>query len=250
MGLESGSFISNLQISNPTTGDPVSQGDDHLRLIKSVLKTQFPGSSGTGFSKAIIATEDEINYLDGVTSNIQSQINAASSSIPAGTRMLFVQYAPPAGWTLVTDFADHMLRIVNTTGGGYGGVDSPILNSKVYPHTHAASGSSVLTVNNNSAAHAHYYTTNDPGNHSHTYSRPRPSGATWEIGSYSNLATESDWASGGAGAHTHAGWTDNTTITHNHSGSVSTSVSVSANTGNNASDWRPRHVNAIICQKV
>ncbi len=42
MGLESASYIDELNSSNPTATDPVSQGDDHLRLIKSVLKTSFP----------------------------------------------------------------------------------------------------------------------------------------------------------------------------------------------------------------
>jgi hypothetical protein len=38
MGLETGSVISDLVITNPTAGDPVSQGDDHLRLLKTVIK--------------------------------------------------------------------------------------------------------------------------------------------------------------------------------------------------------------------
>lgn len=37
MGLESTSTISGLNSSNPTSGDNVAQGDDHLRLIKTVL---------------------------------------------------------------------------------------------------------------------------------------------------------------------------------------------------------------------
>ena len=42
MGLESATYIDELNSSNPATSDDVSQGDDHLRLIKSVLKTSFP----------------------------------------------------------------------------------------------------------------------------------------------------------------------------------------------------------------
>jgi len=45
MGLETASYISELVDTNPTASDPVSQGDDHLRLIKSVLQTQFSGLS-------------------------------------------------------------------------------------------------------------------------------------------------------------------------------------------------------------
>ena len=75
MGLETGNFISNLVASNPEETDLVNEGNNHIQLIKSVLKKTFPGSSGNGFNKAIIASEDEINRLDGVTSNIQAQIN-------------------------------------------------------------------------------------------------------------------------------------------------------------------------------
>ena len=33
MGLETATYISQLVATNPTSSDPVSQGDDHLRLI-------------------------------------------------------------------------------------------------------------------------------------------------------------------------------------------------------------------------
>jgi len=42
MPLESASFITQLVSTNPPGSDQVSQGDDHLRLIKTVLKAQFP----------------------------------------------------------------------------------------------------------------------------------------------------------------------------------------------------------------
>lgn len=43
MGLESGTYLDDLVISNPDGAvDPKSQGDDHIRLIKTVLKNSFP----------------------------------------------------------------------------------------------------------------------------------------------------------------------------------------------------------------
>ena len=42
MGLESATFISDLNTSNPTSTDVLSQADDHLRLIKAAIKTTFP----------------------------------------------------------------------------------------------------------------------------------------------------------------------------------------------------------------
>lgn len=44
MSLESASFISGLDATNPTAGDQTKQGDDHLRLIKGVLQACFPNA--------------------------------------------------------------------------------------------------------------------------------------------------------------------------------------------------------------
>ena len=61
MGIESASYISELDDTNPVVGDPVGEGDDHLRLIKTVLQTQFSGLSGT---TAVTTSEAELNYND------------------------------------------------------------------------------------------------------------------------------------------------------------------------------------------
>jgi hypothetical protein len=54
MGIESGNFITNLNSSYPLSSDNVSEGDDHLRLIKNVLKKTFPaGSNDTGPDQAV-----------------------------------------------------------------------------------------------------------------------------------------------------------------------------------------------------
>lgn len=42
MGLETANFIGQLVSTNPTNLDQKSQGDDHLRLLKEVLKNTFP----------------------------------------------------------------------------------------------------------------------------------------------------------------------------------------------------------------
>ena len=61
MGLETATYISQLVDTNPTSSDPVSQGDDHLRLIKSVLQDQFT----TLGAAAVTTTAAELNLLDG-----------------------------------------------------------------------------------------------------------------------------------------------------------------------------------------
>ena len=64
MGLETGTYISDLNSSNPVAGDPVNEGDDHLRLLKSTVKATFPSVTG-----AVTSTHTELNKLDGVTAN-------------------------------------------------------------------------------------------------------------------------------------------------------------------------------------
>ena len=54
MGIESGNYITNLDSSNPLSSDNVSEGDDHLRLLKNVLKKTFPaGTNDVGPDQAV-----------------------------------------------------------------------------------------------------------------------------------------------------------------------------------------------------
>lgn len=87
MGLETGSTISSLITSNPTSSDPVNQGDNHIRLIKAVLQEQFPGSGGLGFNTAITTTETELNSLhnSGIENLVASVHVDASGNVGIGT---------------------------------------------------------------------------------------------------------------------------------------------------------------------
>lgn len=84
MALETSTYISGLVASNPTSTDPKAQGDDHLRLIKSTILATWPNITG-----AVTATHTELNYVVGVTSAIQTQINtkytAGSTTQALGT---------------------------------------------------------------------------------------------------------------------------------------------------------------------
>lgn len=46
MALETGSYINDLVVTNPTSTDPKSQGDDHIRLQKTAIKDCFAGFTG------------------------------------------------------------------------------------------------------------------------------------------------------------------------------------------------------------
>jgi len=63
MSLEAATYISGLNANNPVgASDPKSQGDDHLRLIKSTVLNSFPNITGP-----VLSSQTELNYLDGVT---------------------------------------------------------------------------------------------------------------------------------------------------------------------------------------
>lgn len=83
MPIEQAQFIGDLDETYPLQDDVVSEGDDHLRLTKTVLKTTFPGAAGEGYAKEITATEDELNYVHGVTSPIQDQLVGISGDYVA-----------------------------------------------------------------------------------------------------------------------------------------------------------------------
>lgn len=46
MGIESATYLSQLDPANPAGSDPLADADNHLRLIKSVLKNTFPNLDG------------------------------------------------------------------------------------------------------------------------------------------------------------------------------------------------------------
>ena len=100
-------YLDDLNSSNPAAGDNVSEGDDHIRGIKNVLKLTFPNVDA-----AVNATPTELNYVDGVTSAIQTQIDTKAplaSPTFTGTPVL------PTSTTGVTQSADDNSTKLATT---------------------------------------------------------------------------------------------------------------------------------------
>lgn len=59
MPIESATYVTSLVAANPTATDDRSQGDDHVRLIKSCLLATFPNLTG-----AMTATHTVLNGLN------------------------------------------------------------------------------------------------------------------------------------------------------------------------------------------
>lgn len=75
MALETGTYIDDLVVTNPTGADDRSTADDHLRLIKSTIKNSFPQIAGE-----VTATHIEMNILAGVTAN-STELNLLDGAV-------------------------------------------------------------------------------------------------------------------------------------------------------------------------
>ena len=111
MGLETATYISQLVDTNPTTSDPVSQGDDHLRLIKSVLQDQFT----TLGAAAVTTTAAELNLLDGVTTLAPEGTAVLSTGETGTTKFLRVDGDNSSSWQVPPD-----TNTTYTAGDGLG----------------------------------------------------------------------------------------------------------------------------------
>ena len=179
---------------------------------------------GTNFNLAL--TQTTIAAGDGISvATVGSAVTITNTSnFVSGTRIPFAQAAAPTGWTQdTTDNAtNRMLRVVNTTGNGVGGSESPILNNTVPSHTHTFTGTAL-------AAHTH----TDSG-HSHSIT-------TYNVLTQGGPNATPIWYSTAAG-------TTGTGYAAISSNSAGTPAGTNAtNTG--AADWTPRYIDLIICAK-
>lgn len=76
MTVESATYIDELDDTLPAGSDQKAEGDNHIRLLKTVLQASFPNVSG-----AANPSDAELNYLVGVSSAIQTQINNTNSTV-------------------------------------------------------------------------------------------------------------------------------------------------------------------------
>ena len=80
MALETATYINGLNTANPAATDPLSQADEHLRLIKSTIKATFPNVTGP-----VTKTQAQLNSTpaaaaitsNGSTPSLASGITAA-----------------------------------------------------------------------------------------------------------------------------------------------------------------------------
>ena len=76
MAVDTATTIAGFDTAKPESSDPKSEGDGNFRHIKSVLKTTFPYVTGV-----VTPTLAQLNYLAGVTSDLQTQIDAKLAKV-------------------------------------------------------------------------------------------------------------------------------------------------------------------------
>lgn len=96
MTIESASYVSQLNSAYPAVGDPKSEGDDHLRLIKSAVVATFPNVAG-----AVTATHTTLNTI-GVTQPTTDVSTAVASTAHVTAKILAATMTPAQGVGNVT----------------------------------------------------------------------------------------------------------------------------------------------------
>lgn len=170
MALESGTYINSLNASNPASTDGLGQADDHLRLIKSTIKSTFPN-----LDAAMTASEDDLNLMTGISGTTPTtgqivQVNAGGTlgladqadTFPTGGIIMWSGTIAtiPTGWALCdgTNGTPNLTGrfVVHADGSTYapgatGGSDSVALTEANMPsHSHTFSGTT-----NTTGAHTH-----------------------------------------------------------------------------------------------
>ena len=81
MSLDSAAWVTQLDSNNPTVTDPVNQGDDHLKMIKLVLKNSFPSTSTSAIVPSMSGQTGKFLTNDGTDASWGSP----AAGDPAGT---------------------------------------------------------------------------------------------------------------------------------------------------------------------
>jgi hypothetical protein len=222
LAIETANYISDLVSANPPGTDALGQADDHIRLIKGVLKNTFPN-------------------INAVCNATPLQLNGYF--VPQGAIIMWSGASAPTGWALcdggtysksdgsgsvqTPNLTDKFIiasgvKAVGSTGGASSSTPTITVTNVGSTLTQANLPSYNLTVTDN----GHVHTASDSG-HPHSYSAPNTSnqqggapGSSYTFTNFVGTATSSTGfanvsiasattgitvASGGSGtAHTHA----------------------------------------------
>lgn len=184
MAIESATYLSDLNVANPPGSDPVGQADDHIRLLKSVLKTTFPNLTGP-----VTSTQVQLN-LGVIPTGCILMWSGSTASVPSGYALCnggTYSKSDGSGSVVVPDLRDRFIvgagstYAVAATGGA-------VSNTPTITVTNEA----VALTTNQLPAHTHANTLNDSGHthtatqvaHTHTYNQTGSNGGAYAAGSF------------------------------------------------------------------
>jgi microcystin-dependent protein len=157
MALESGTYISDLVITNPDGTDTRSQGDDHIRLIKKTIKNSFPNINGP-----VTMTDEQLNSIAGVGifcfPGMITMWSGSVGAIPAGWKLCNGVGTISTGGAVPNLVGRFIIGSATNGGGTYNvGATGGTKDSVVVSHSHVAT--SVVT----DPGHTHTGATNAGG---------------------------------------------------------------------------------------
>lgn len=116
MGLETGTYISDLTPTWPTGSESKSQGDDHLRLIKSVLKNTLPTATKPFYFPTVEETTASL-VLDATDQNNVIELDTTATTLTITLPSTLT--AADKGWqcTIVKVSTDANAVIVSPSAG-------------------------------------------------------------------------------------------------------------------------------------
>jgi len=137
MALESGTFVSDLVSSNPPGTDPKNQGDDHLRLVKSVLQASFPNATKAFYFPGVQAKSANYTVL-AADENDLFVVNASGA-----TRTITLPTSPATGFIVSVSKDDASGNTVIVDGGGaetINGAATSVLTTRYQLETYQFNG--------------------------------------------------------------------------------------------------------------
>lgn len=195
MGLETAEFIDGLTESWPLGSDRRREGDDHLRLIKRVLKNTFPN-----LDAAVTATPEQLNAVPDALADVIAEIilhlepagviklwSGSIGSIPAGYALCDGNNGTP---NLTDQF---IIGAGNTFAAGTSG--GSVATGSAGSHTHTIQGTALTT--SQIPAHAH-----QQKNYPTTVGSVTRAGSVWTA-STTQDGTSLTETEGGGQPHTH-----------------------------------------------
>src|SRR5882672_11204563 len=102
MPLETASYISDLVTGNPAATDGLNQGDDHLRLLKTVIKNTFPNFSAAALNSTQAAIDAAVAAVTGTSALTMLAGAVATPGLRVAGSLTTGLYSPGANQLGVT----------------------------------------------------------------------------------------------------------------------------------------------------